>query len=101
MEKRGQLGIIEFKYFLVGFLVGLFGGILLVFLGTKKILPFQIPVVCGSFFMNKKAQLGAIEAKYFFIGFIIGLIAGFAVVYLGTVGVLPFKIPVCPLPVTK
>jgi len=101
MEKRGQLGIIEFKYLFLGLLVGVVGGILLVFLGTKKILPFQIPVVCGSFFMNKKAQLGAIEAKYFFIGLLVGFIVGFAVVYLGTVGVLPFKIPVCPVPVAK
>jgi hypothetical protein len=107
MKKRGQLGIIEFKYFMVGFLVGLFGGWILVLLGTKKVLPFKIPLVCGpvlsnkfwkkSFWKEKKAQLGIIEFKYFVVGFLIGLVVALILVFLGQKGILPFKIPlVCP-----
>lgn len=47
MDKRGQLGIIEFKYFMMGLFIGLILGLVLVFLGTAKVLPFQIPLVCG------------------------------------------------------
>ena len=47
MEKRGQLGIIDFKYFLVGLLIGIVLGLVLVYLGTAKVIPFTIPVVCG------------------------------------------------------
>jgi len=47
MDKRGQLGIIEFKFFLYGLLFGLILALVLVFLGTAKVLPFQIPLVCG------------------------------------------------------
>jgi hypothetical protein len=46
MEKRGQLGIIEFKFFMMGLVVGLIAGVLLVYLGTIGVLPFSIPV-CG------------------------------------------------------
>lgn len=46
MEKRGQLGIIEFKYFMMGVLIGIFIGLILVYLGTAKVLPFTIPLVC-------------------------------------------------------
>jgi hypothetical protein len=100
MQKRGQLGLIEFQYFSVGFLIGLFGGFVLVFLGTKKIIPFKIPLVCGStLFMNKKGQLGPIEAKFFLIGFFIGIIISLVLVFLGTANILPFNIPfVCPVP---
>jgi len=48
MNKKGQLGIIEMKYFLVGLLVGLVLGLLLVYLGSAGVLPFKIPLVCGS-----------------------------------------------------
>jgi len=47
MEKRGQLGIIEFKYFLAGLVIGMILALLLVYLGTAKVIPFQIPGVCG------------------------------------------------------
>ncbi|MEK6853537.1 MAG: hypothetical protein AABX64_02530 [Nanoarchaeota archaeon] len=47
MEKKGQLGIIEFKYFIMGMFIGLLLGLLLVFLGTVAVLPFKIPLVCG------------------------------------------------------
>ena len=95
MTKRGQLGIIEFKYFIFGLIFGLLGSFVLTFLGSKKILPFQIPIICG--FMQKKGQLGWIEMQYFFWGFVIGLLLGFVLVYLGQTGVIPFAIPlVCP-----
>jgi hypothetical protein len=92
MQKRGQLGFIEMQFFFYGFLTGLIGGLVLVFLGTKKIIPFQIPAVCGSVIgpsMFKKGQLGAIEAKFFFFGFIFGIILSFVLVYLATHGVIP------------
>ncbi len=97
--KRGQLGIIEFQYFMVGFGIGLVGGLVLILLGTKKILPFEIPLVCGSTLLtgflpkDKKGQLGIIEMQYFMVGFGIGLVAGLVLVLLGTKGILPFKIP--------
>ncbi len=47
MDKRGQLGIIEFKYFFVGLVIGIILGLLLVWLGTAGVLPFRIPV-CGA-----------------------------------------------------
>ena len=47
MDKRGQLGIIEFKFFLYGIIFGVILALVLVFLGTAKVLPFQIPLVCG------------------------------------------------------
>lgn len=97
LAKKGQLGIIEFKYFIVGFFIGLIGGMVLVLLGTKKVLPFKIPVVCGSVlpasFFNKKGQLAMIEFQYFIVGFIIGLIGGLVLIFLGAKGILPFKIP--------
>lgn len=46
-NKKGQLGIIEFKYFMIGLLIGIVLALLLVFLGAKGILPFKIPLVCG------------------------------------------------------
>ncbi|MBT3814156.1 hypothetical protein HOE37_02040 [Candidatus Woesearchaeota archaeon] len=46
LTKRGQLGIIEFKYFMVGLVVGIIIALVLVYLGTAEILPFKIPLVC-------------------------------------------------------
>ena len=43
MEKRGQLGIIEFKYFIVGLFVGVIIALILAFLGSAGILPFTMP----------------------------------------------------------
>jgi len=96
MEKRGQLGIIEFKFFMYGLIVGTLGSFVLTYLGTAKILPFQIPVVCG-FFKQKKGQLGWIEMQYFFWGLVVGLVLGFLLTFFGRTGVIPFSIPlVCP-----
>lgn len=100
MQKRGQLGIIEMKYFMVGFLIGIIAAFILVALGSKKVLPFKIPIVCGpiifskKLFQEKKAQLIAIEFHFFMAGLGIGLIAGLALIFLGTKGIIPFRIPV-------
>jgi len=42
MNKRGQLGIIEFKYFMVGLFIGILLGLILVYLGNINVIPFQI-----------------------------------------------------------
>lgn len=47
MHKKGQLGIIEFKYFMVGLIIGIIVAFILVLLGTKGVIPFKIPLVCG------------------------------------------------------
>lgn len=43
-NKKAQLGFIEFKFMMLGLVIGLIAGIVLVYLGTKGILPFKIPV---------------------------------------------------------
>jgi hypothetical protein len=43
-NKRGQLGWIEFKYFMAGFFIGMIVLAILVVLGNNGILPFQIPI---------------------------------------------------------
>ena len=78
----------------MGFFIGIIGGLVLIYLGTKKILPFKIPLVCGLMgFKTKKGQLGPIEAKFFFMGFLLGLVVGLVLVYLGKAKILPFSIP--------
>ncbi len=44
MNKKGQLGPIEFKFFIIGLIIGLIVALVLVYLGTKGIIPFKIPV---------------------------------------------------------
>jgi hypothetical protein len=92
--KKGQLGVIEFKFFMIGLFIGIISGLALVFMGSKKIIPFQIPFVCG-FFKKKKGQLMAIEFHFFLAGFVIGVVGAAVLVYLGRVDVIPFKFPVC------
>lgn len=46
-NKKGQLGIIEAKYFFIGLIIGIIIGLAIVYLGTAKVLPFKIPMVCG------------------------------------------------------
>ena len=45
-SKRGQLGFIEFKYFIVGLIIGIVIGLVLIYLGTKGVIPFHIPFAC-------------------------------------------------------
>lgn len=47
LTKKGQLGFIEFKYLMLGVLIGMLIGFVLVYLGTTGTLPFKIPLVCG------------------------------------------------------
>ena len=97
--KRGQLGIIEIQYFMVGLGIGLVAGLVLVFLGAKKILPFEIPLVCGSTLLtgflpkDKKGQLAMIEFQYAMAGFGVGIVLALVLIFLGTKEILPFKIP--------
>lgn len=46
-SKKAQLGWIEMQYFFYGFAVGLIGGIVVVTLSCKKIIPFKIAALCG------------------------------------------------------
>ncbi len=46
MDKRGQLGWIEIKFWLFGLIVGLIVSLVLVYLGSSGVLPFEIPLVC-------------------------------------------------------
>ena len=94
MNKRGQLGTIELKFFLYGLFVGLPAGFALVFLGTANILPFKIPLVCpGLVLLDKRGQLGWIEFQYFLGGLAFGFVAALVLTFLGTIGILPFQIP--------
>ncbi len=47
VSKKGQLGLIEFKFFMMGLGIGILGGLILVYLGTAEVIPFQIPLVCS------------------------------------------------------
>lgn len=47
LTKKGQLGIIEFKFLMIGLILGILIALALVWLGTAGILPFKIPLVCG------------------------------------------------------
>ena len=91
--------MIEFQYFMVGLGIGLVVGLTLIALGARKILPFEIPLVCGSTLLtgflpkNKKGQLAGIEFHSFMAGLTVGIIGAAALVYLGTTGILPFEIP--------
>ncbi|MBI2102516.1 hypothetical protein HYT55_01655 [Candidatus Woesearchaeota archaeon] len=44
--RRGQLGFIEFKYLMAGLFFGIIIGLVLIYLGTKGIIPFSIPYAC-------------------------------------------------------
>jgi len=46
--KKAQLGIIEFKYFMVGLIIGIILAIILIMLANKGILPFSMKFVCPS-----------------------------------------------------
>jgi uncharacterized protein YacL len=43
-NKKAQLGMIELKFFFIGLVIGLIVALVLVFLGSKGIIPFKIPV---------------------------------------------------------
>jgi len=45
-SKKGQLGIIEAKFFVMGLLAGVVLAIVLVLLANKGILPFKLSFLC-------------------------------------------------------
>jgi len=47
-SKKAQLGIIEFKYLVLGFLIGIIIAVILIYLANKGILPFKLTFVCPS-----------------------------------------------------
>jgi len=48
MNKKGQLGIIEFKFFFIGLIIGIILTIALVFMANRGfIIPFEMKFVCG------------------------------------------------------
>jgi len=92
MEKRGQLGIIEAKFFLIGFFSGLVIGSVLLKLGVKKMLPWNlsVPFVCGVFMpSNKKGQLIQLEWHFLWIGGVIGIIVSWVLMVLSRTKVIP------------
>ena len=47
MNKKGQLGALEFKFFMIGLAIGIAIAITLLVLSVQDIIPFGIPWVCG------------------------------------------------------
>ena len=45
-SKKAQLGIIEFKFLMIGFVIGLIAAVVLIILANKGILPFKLSFVC-------------------------------------------------------
>ena len=46
MDKKAQLGIIEFKFWIIGLIIGIIVGVALVALSCKGVLP-KIGFLCG------------------------------------------------------
>jgi len=47
MNKRGQLGFIEFRYFMVGLAIGIIAALILVFLGLSEVIPINFCALIG------------------------------------------------------
>jgi len=45
MNKRGQLGIIEFKFFAIGLAIGIIIALVLVALMNTGVIPFNLPLI--------------------------------------------------------
>ncbi len=45
LGKKGQLGIIEFKYWFFGFVLGFIAGVVLVILVNKGVIPWNIALL--------------------------------------------------------
>ena len=45
-SKKAQLGIIEFKFLVIGLIIGLIAAVVLIYLANKGILPFKLSFVC-------------------------------------------------------
>lgn len=48
MQKSGQLGLIEFRYFMIGLAIGVIIALVLVFLGSADIIPVNFCSLIGS-----------------------------------------------------
>ncbi len=46
MNKKGQLGWIEFQYFMFGLIAGIIVLFVVIKLGQAGVIPFEIPFVC-------------------------------------------------------
>jgi len=46
MNKKAQLGLIEFKFLFIGFLIGIIVAAALMYLANKGILPFKLLFFC-------------------------------------------------------
>lgn len=95
MEKRGQLGIIEAKFFFIGLFSGLVIGSVLVKLGGKKMLPWglSVPFVCGTVLpRDKKGQLIQLEFHFLWIGTVTGIIASWVLIFLSKTKVIPIDL---------
>jgi len=44
-NKKAQLGIIEFKFAVIGFIIGVISTIVLIILSNNGVLPFKIPFI--------------------------------------------------------
>ena len=47
-SKKAQLGMIEFKFAVIGFILGIVIAVVLIYLANKGILPFKLGFVCPS-----------------------------------------------------
>jgi len=45
-SKKAQLGIIEFKFLMIGLAIGLIAAVVLIVLANKGILPFKLSFLC-------------------------------------------------------
>ena len=45
-SKKAQLGIIEFKFLMIGLVIGLVAAVVLVLLANKGMLPFKLSFLC-------------------------------------------------------
>jgi hypothetical protein len=48
MNKKAQLGIIEFKFLIIGLLIGVVAAVILIMLANKGVLPFKLTFLCPS-----------------------------------------------------
>jgi len=48
MDKKAQLGIIEMKFLLIGFIIGIVLAVVLIYLANSRILPFKLSFLCPS-----------------------------------------------------
>ncbi len=47
-NKKAQLGFIEFRFFMIGLIIGLIGAFALIYVANNGMLPFKLGFVCPS-----------------------------------------------------